>query len=87
MRCKHERVRSCKGERIQDRSRDGLFFPGDSNEAMEMKVLENEMLEVVSGGDAAQDTAAVAANAETAVSVCGQGKVASVSTTGFTCKK
>ena len=52
-----------------------------------MKVLENQMLEAVSGGDASQDTAAVAANATVAVEVCGQGKVASVSTTGFTCKK
>jgi len=51
-----------------------------------MEVLENDMLEMIGGGDAAQDAAAVNANANTALRVCGVGNVASVSTTGFACK-
>jgi len=52
-----------------------------------MEILENDVLEMISGGDAAQDAAAVNANANTAMMVCGAGNVASVSTTGFACKK
>jgi hypothetical protein len=56
-----------------------------------MQVLTSDVTKLISGGDAAgsqaaADAAAVAANAITANNTCGQGKVASVSTTGFTCK-
>jgi len=51
-----------------------------------MEILENDVLEMIGGGDAEQNAAAVNANANTAVRVCGAGNVASVSTTGFSCK-
>ena len=51
-----------------------------------MEILENDEIAQVSGGDAAQDVAAVNANANTALRVCGVGNVASVTTAGFTCK-
>lgn len=51
-----------------------------------MRLLETKEMEVVAGGTAAEDAAAVRANAQTANATCGQGNVKSVSTTGFECK-
>lgn len=60
-----------------------------------MEMLKGSALEMVSGGDgggnaaaaqSAADTAAVSANANTAINTCGKGNVKSVSTTGFECK-
>ena len=53
---------------------------------IEMRLLETKEIEVVAGGTAADDAAAVRANAQTAENTCGKGNVASVSTTGFSCK-
>lgn len=53
---------------------------------IEMRLLETKEMEVVAGGTAAEDAAAVRANAQTANATCGQGNVKSVSTTGFECK-
>jgi hypothetical protein len=52
-----------------------------------MEMLDIEAFDLVGGGAAAQDAAAVNANANTALAVCGTGNVASVSATGFACKK
>ncbi|MBL8512104.1 MAG: hypothetical protein JNM52_10715 [Betaproteobacteria bacterium] len=49
-----------------------------------MDVLNLKEIELVSGGEG--EAAAVRENANTAERVCGKGNVASVSTTGFTCK-
>ena len=53
---------------------------------LEMRILETKEIEVVAGGTASEDAAAVRANAQQAELTCGKGNVKSVSTTGFECK-
>ena len=56
-----------------------------------MKTLNEIEIKFVSGGELnlsgdSQNVQDVSANADKAVDVCGSGNVASVTTTGFTCK-